>query len=205
MEIFVIDTDQYAGNFEREMCAYITGHTGDCGVGLDVVDTFPLVSGVKQVPDEDGTMRPCSVYPTPGWHNNGLGFHFKDEQAEEALLKFQESAIASERKYIAQEEGHRGKNLRTWTEQAIDDSIQRRLSRIKVVGQMKEVTRWPANMSVAIYFYDGTLTSEIITTLKDRAVSYVDQYDTSRYGRKEITIEGYRRVKEITTITEEKV
>ncbi|KKK83825.1 hypothetical protein LCGC14_2789530, partial [marine sediment metagenome] len=31
--IFIIDTDSYAGNFEREMCAYITGRVGECGVG----------------------------------------------------------------------------------------------------------------------------------------------------------------------------
>lgn len=33
--LFVIDTDAYAGNFEREMCAYMTGHVGDCAVGDD--------------------------------------------------------------------------------------------------------------------------------------------------------------------------
>ena len=31
--LFVITTDQYAGNFEREMCAFITGMVGECGVG----------------------------------------------------------------------------------------------------------------------------------------------------------------------------
>ncbi len=31
--IIVIDTDQYAGNFEREMTAYVTGILGECGVG----------------------------------------------------------------------------------------------------------------------------------------------------------------------------
>ena len=34
---FVIDTKQYAGNFEREMCAHITGHIGECEVGRDMV------------------------------------------------------------------------------------------------------------------------------------------------------------------------
>jgi hypothetical protein len=33
--IFVVDTEEYAGNFEREMCAYATGMTGECGVGYE--------------------------------------------------------------------------------------------------------------------------------------------------------------------------
>ena len=33
--LFVIDTDIYAGNFERQMCAYITGQIGECEVGKE--------------------------------------------------------------------------------------------------------------------------------------------------------------------------
>jgi hypothetical protein len=35
--VFIIDTEQYAGNFEREMCAYCTGILGDCEVGEDAL------------------------------------------------------------------------------------------------------------------------------------------------------------------------
>lgn len=28
---FVIDTEQYAGNFEREICAFVTGRRGEYG------------------------------------------------------------------------------------------------------------------------------------------------------------------------------
>jgi len=38
--IVVIDTNRYAGNFEREMCAFCTGLTGDCGVGVDEKKEF---------------------------------------------------------------------------------------------------------------------------------------------------------------------
>lgn len=34
----VIETNMYAGNFERELCAYATGATGCCGVGSNLVD-----------------------------------------------------------------------------------------------------------------------------------------------------------------------
>lgn len=30
----VVETDSYAGNFEREMCAFMTGHIGECEAGL---------------------------------------------------------------------------------------------------------------------------------------------------------------------------
>lgn len=37
---FIIDTNSYAGNFEREMCAYLTGQVGDCGVGDEHIESL---------------------------------------------------------------------------------------------------------------------------------------------------------------------
>jgi hypothetical protein len=34
----VIKTNQYAGNFERELCAHLTGIVGECEVGHEYVD-----------------------------------------------------------------------------------------------------------------------------------------------------------------------
>lgn len=49
---FIIDTDSYSGNFEREMCAYITGHIGDCLVGFeeaeDYLSKYEKIKGVVQ-------------------------------------------------------------------------------------------------------------------------------------------------------------
>ena len=41
-EVFalVIDTDQFAGSFEREMAAFCTGHVGECGVGESMAALF---------------------------------------------------------------------------------------------------------------------------------------------------------------------
>jgi len=36
----VIDTDSYAGNFERELCGYVTGQYGECEVGKDYSELF---------------------------------------------------------------------------------------------------------------------------------------------------------------------
>jgi hypothetical protein len=60
----VIETDSYAGNFEREMCAYVTGHIGECEVGDEFVDqeTESLFDGyIERIPDENGCYRPVSL------------------------------------------------------------------------------------------------------------------------------------------------
>lgn len=91
---FVIDTDEYAGNFERELCAYVIGKVDwsyvsnpydtaggdylkmfdkDCGIELeDLSDT--RISD----PGDDGITRaPCDLAPTPGWSNDGHGNEYK--------------------------------------------------------------------------------------------------------------------------------
>ncbi|HDR2377013.1 TPA: hypothetical protein QCH88_004252 [Enterobacter asburiae] len=90
--IFVVDTDSYSGNFEREMCAHITGQIGECGVGAEYRDDVEdlkedhydfdiekicdwLERNVSQVADEHACYRPCAIWPTPGRTNNGNGVH----------------------------------------------------------------------------------------------------------------------------------
>jgi hypothetical protein len=90
--VLVIDTDQYAGNFERQMCAYVTGYLGDCGVGHeqaqrfcddlgvdDPEDAYKIEAGTAEViggeADEHGTWRPVTIWPSPYFWNDGLGNH----------------------------------------------------------------------------------------------------------------------------------
>jgi hypothetical protein len=90
----IIDTEQYSGNFEREMCAYVTGIFGECEVGQDLAKFYSpeikssewLESEVKKKPDEHGCHRPVSISPTPGWYNNGRGGHFRDSKEVETYL-----------------------------------------------------------------------------------------------------------------------
>lgn len=84
--IFVIHTRQYSGNFERQLCAYITGQVGECGVGNkeatlftedvgeDMSEAFEEIIGSNA--DDNGCYRPAEIYPTPGRWNNGVGQHF---------------------------------------------------------------------------------------------------------------------------------
>lgn len=85
--MFVIDTDSYAGNFERPLTAYCTGCTGDCGVGEGQAELFEQEEGedvlyeadefIGSEPDDRGCHRPCVIYPTPGWTNDGKGNYEK--------------------------------------------------------------------------------------------------------------------------------
>ena len=74
--VVIIDTDKYAGNFEREMCAFITGQIGECGVGdveqstaLNELDSESIEwfqDNVAQMGDEHGCARPATIHATPG-------------------------------------------------------------------------------------------------------------------------------------------
>ena len=92
--LFVIDTDTYAGNFEREMCAYVTGQIGDCGVGKkqaelakqEIPDVVAQLEDlVELVPDEHGCARPVSIFSNPRYGNDGRGNHalLTDENREQ--------------------------------------------------------------------------------------------------------------------------
>ena len=88
--VVAIDTNEYSGNFERPMCAFITGQVGDCGVGEELIedaleelakDTFNntldwIEDHIVSEADDHGCYRPASIWPTPGRANNGSGGHF---------------------------------------------------------------------------------------------------------------------------------
>lgn len=81
---FIIDTDSYSGNFERELVAYCTGLVGDCGVGEeeaaevpeDIIEMFSECIEFAS-DDDDSCLRPASIEPTPGFYNDGNGNHYK--------------------------------------------------------------------------------------------------------------------------------
>lgn len=80
--VFVIDTNSYSGNFEREMAAFITGHVGECGAGKEWAKQCqkPLSDKfVLYLPDEHGCCRPVSIWETPHWFNDGNGNHYREK------------------------------------------------------------------------------------------------------------------------------
>lgn len=134
---FVIDTEEYAGNFERQLCAFITGVIGECGVGQEEANLFlqsqglpklhPFQDCVTEVADEHGCHRPVAIWPTPGWYSslserrlherdpetkcspvyNSVAIFFSEEPSEEQIVLMRERAIA----YCAEPQKFSGKFL----------------------------------------------------------------------------------------------
>lgn len=100
--VFVVDTTDYSGNFERPLTAWCTGQLGECGVGKEEAEAFLL--GVpddiqeymeKQIvswPDDHGCCRPAAIWGTPGFWNDGSGDHWPDHMwgSEEVLKRWNE-------------------------------------------------------------------------------------------------------------------
>lgn len=83
----IIDTDSYSGNFERSLCAYVTGRIGDCQVGTESAviacdelnkDTSWFSENIVDQLDDHGVSRPVRIEPTPGFFNDGLGQIYAD-------------------------------------------------------------------------------------------------------------------------------
>jgi hypothetical protein len=76
---FVIDTNEYAGNFEREITAYCTGIIGECEVGEEFVDeTISLIfeENIQQVGDDNGCARPCEAISSSNGSCNSIAIYF---------------------------------------------------------------------------------------------------------------------------------
>ena len=96
--LFIIDTDSYAGNFEREMGAFMTGEVGDSSlIGKEEQALFRVsVSGepFKNTLKEDKDGQIYDILPTPGWFNNGFGAIFRDGQEAEAQAVFEKQQLS---------------------------------------------------------------------------------------------------------------
>jgi len=99
--IFVIDTNEYAGNFERDLCAYITGQTGDCDVGKEYSKMFyekysdELFDGcIISEPDDHGCYRPCSIWMTKDIQKyNSVAIFFASEPTDEQMNIMKQRSI----------------------------------------------------------------------------------------------------------------
>lgn len=193
---FVIDTNKYSGNFEREMCAYLTGHTGDCGVGdkekAEYFELFPVaVAGVAQIQEEEYEIdfeRPCGIYPTENLWNNGMGFHYKEGEEELALQKWKESMVAYKEKSIKMYQSYYTTLPHTWTVESLDRHIKCLRQEIEEVSSETVVGKYAAYQSVIIHFHENP-SLEAVEIMKARAYAY------ALLGReKDLEITGFRIV-----------
>lgn len=60
----IINTDSYSGNFERELCAHLTGAIGECEVGNNLVDDNIHAMFEPYIGEgfTDGCWRPVQIY-----------------------------------------------------------------------------------------------------------------------------------------------
>ena len=165
----IIDTNEYSGNFEREMCAYITGVLGECGVGKEQAQIYfketgkePMAS-VVLVSDEHGYHRPVCICATPGWFNNGYGFYYKVGQEKEALENFKSETREHFPKGVAKAE------------------------------KRKTPPKYDAYQSVEIFFQNKPSQNKIIF-IKRRAYCFAEYLRNSddEFLKRDITIIGFR-------------
>lgn len=179
----VVDTDHYAGNFERQSIAYATGLTGECGVGSDLAELAQaeMSSAALEwwedhglsLPDEHGCHRPATIWPTPGFFNHGHGGHFPstDEGRAQALVHFKEASVAYDQKQI-DNLAHVKIGRGGWTQEGVDRERASREERIREVMAMTKVNEYPAFQSVAIEVAELP-PPEIIEEFQKRMIDYL--------------------------------
>jgi len=188
---FVIDTENYAGNFERQMCAYATGQIGHCGVGEEEQGLFGEDEDIDKFddlitlePDEHGCSRPVKIYLTPGWFNNGVGGHYNESEPG-VLERAQIEHDASVRDYAEN-------SIRRCYDHMPDYAEERAAQYIKDnVG--KPLRKYPAYMSVAICL-NREPTQEESDQIKVRAQKFANEHKNFDGASDPITITGFRLV-----------
>ena len=93
----VIKTNQYAGNFERELCAHLTGIVGECEVGSEYIDesiTEIFEQSIDTPADDNGTRRPVGL----GSQNEGASgqdvvIYFDSEPTKEQVQIIKERLL----------------------------------------------------------------------------------------------------------------
>lgn len=192
---FIIDTNQYAGNFERHMCAFMTGMIGDCGIGEEYAKMYkncglsPMKELLTYKSDEHGVYRPCGIFPTPGWINSGYKnyrYVIDNLDEEKALAEYNEN-IEKEAKKI-ESQIYQGKDTEYSKKQA--DQYRKNYKRDKL-------QKWPAYNSVGIYMVVRPTDKEI-ALLKERAHAFTS-LKSEHPCFSSISIEGFRLLVETTS------
>lgn len=101
--LFVIDTDEYAGNFERELAAYVTGQCGEthgedeAALGtreIDIGSYTWFVENIITSSDGEHGMEIGHVYQTSPNQNNSVAIEFSTPVPSEIRTLMVERAQA---------------------------------------------------------------------------------------------------------------
>jgi hypothetical protein len=196
--IFIVDTDSYSGNFEREMIAYATGL--HCVRGQAETQNFHDTVGeektfaigdyaIKTRDSNDDDRRPeyAHIEPTPGYYNNGMGFNYREGEEAKAVQAYKDScykeierlkAIYSDKPEVGIEASL------VWDERAGECSYE-------------TLGRFPAYMSISLSFSDFP-PIVLLDLMKQRCREYAALPDANT--QTVITITGFRLLKRTTTV-----
>lgn len=206
--LLVIDTNQYSGNFERELCAYVTGQIGDCEVGEELADEAKESmehlawwdSHIKQVEDEDHSevFRPCAIYENPDYFNDGYGGHYLKSISQEELDIIKDRVINATIQRDAQSVEDVTKRLaeKNFTHGWTEETCKKYLNQVKSNQEALKsgpVRQHVAYMSVAIYM-DELPPKDVLSEAKARAYEFFQNcYNYNAGAAVEIT--GFRLLK----------
>lgn len=217
----VIDTSQYAGNFERQMCAYITGIAGDCGVGQKLAEKAEkelpkfaktwFDNNIISVTDDRGYFRNCSIWPNPKWFNDGRGNHWKDghdldevkAKRDETIRNYYTTLINQWKAKLEILEG-KVQNIPHVLISSSAKDCQKQV--VKLEEEMmyhisRPIVKYPAYMSVA-FFSNSKPTKRVWGVIKERAHDYA----ATQSGYHESgSIDGFRLIQIEVKMTELKL
>lgn len=170
MHQIIVDTENYAGNFERQMCAFVTGQVGDCGVGESLakeeirqgeivyLEWWEKHIVLRDDPRFNETVirRPVAIAATPGWFNSGLGHEHRETDDERVLDDLKQKVIEERINYDLPRRAQIEKIMREknytngWTEQGCQGELK---SMDMIVENLKKspLKKHPAYLSVAIF------------------------------------------------------
>ena len=219
--LFVIDTDLYAGNFEREMCAYLTGRVGDCGVGDEMADLFKqdfnddtLFENVVNVPDDAGCHRPATIWPSDKYGSDFQGNNYLLANPDQAKLiasyiKYKESYSGEHIKQMEEviKRLENGETVSNWTVAGAKKEIARLQEHVEKARKTQKIEIYPAHNSVGIWF-DKEPAKQEIAIMKERALKFAEVKNKTRQSYEtemKLNIHGFRLIQFKTTKTETQI
>ena len=185
--ILVVDTDSYAGNFERELAGYATGICDlDRGRGdkeaMEAAEAEPdivaaLRAKSRAVRHDEYGMVTNTIRATPGRLNNGMGFHYSADdpaamedariRSRQSMIDYQEGHLKEVRRRLA-EGDFQPEGPGAWTKEACERTIEGAQASIERAGQF---VSWPAFESVAMFFSEP-LTAQEMAFVRRRAEAF---------------------------------
>ena len=185
--ILVVDTDSYAGNFERELAGYATGICDlDRGRGdkeaMEAAEAEPdivaaLRAKSRAVRHDEYGMVTNTIRATPGRFNNGMGFHYAADdpaamedartRSKQSMTEYQERHLKEVRRRLA-EGDFQLEGPGAWTKEACERTIESAQAAIHRAGQF---VSWPAFESVAMFFA-GPLTAQEMSFVRRRTEEF---------------------------------